>query len=306
MRKSESSKGSGRARDGEAPKEEKEIQEIIFDDPAFRSIIPSDSPQVRYRYPGMLGRILEMQDNNCPFYILQQEFNRYVEEQATAKAHKIAIVIAEQERQRYRPAPYYALSVKYSARDYWFLEEERKPKVEPPFEMNMMEALIGWKRWKLSGDRIISNNGPIVWIPDTPLKAICTTKRCEDAPIVHHGCGIYAVDKEEQTEKNYGPVLGQVFGWGKYVRGEKGWRSQYAYPMRFLLEPGQESFLDVLKLYHVPVFTKTNVVMSQDKLLAVYDLLQVYNPEEEGYYGYWNNGTTRDSGASTDSNASKD
>jgi hypothetical protein len=65
-------------------------------------------------------------------------------------------------------------------------------------------------------------------------------------------------------------VLGEVYGWGRYIRGDEGWRSQYQYPKAFHLPvDAAPEMLEGLKKYHVPIYVE------QPQLL--------YNPAEEGY-----------------------
>lgn len=64
-------------------------------------------------------------------------------------------------------------------------------------------------------------------------------------------------------------ILGEVFGWGRYVRGGIGWRSQFAYPKSFYLKSSQVNLIDHLRPYHVPIYVEQPVL--------------IYNPEEDGY-----------------------
>lgn len=63
--------------------------------------------------------------------------------------------------------------------------------------------------------------------------------------------------------------MGEVYGWGRYVRGEDGWRSQFSYPKAFHLRKDQSHRVDMLKQYKVPIYLDTP--------------LNVYDPQEEGY-----------------------
>jgi hypothetical protein len=179
---------------------------------------------------------------------------------------------------------------------------EHKPDSEP-FETNMMEALVGWRAWKLdlkkmalrSQNSFFDDDEKHLLRPGIPMVAYCgkaegnTLGRASvfdpagilPAPPVHNvpaefcSCGIYAKDTlDEVISATYKGIYGQVYGWGRYVRGDQGWRAQYAYPKRFYLTRNyareiSPDTLDFLRTYRVPIFVE------QPTLL--------YNPEEDGY-----------------------
>ena len=166
--------------------------------------------------------------------------------------------------------------------------------VEPPdpeFETNMVEALVGWKGWDLNDcGQLRSHSYQGEWLPDRPFEARCSSG-CKLIPREKHSCGIYGAT-EKTTAHHYGTVRGEVYGWGRYVRGTDGWRTQFAYPKAFHLEFGQEGLIEPLKAYHVPIY------VSQP--------LRIYNPEEDGYTTGGNDEDRRDeedgsSGAADDS-----
>lgn len=152
---------------------------------------------------------------------------------------------------------------------------------ESPFEVNMMECLVGWKGWKLNAKGFIqSPSYSMVWKPDEMAAATCGypgccslgDATCNELVSERHTCGIYATD-ERSGAQSYGVIRGQVYGWGRYIRGDKGWRAQYAYPKSFYLASDQGEFIEPLKKYHVPIY--------------IDEPLRVYDPEEEGYtHGY--------------------
>jgi hypothetical protein len=92
-------------------------------------------------------------------------------------------------------------------------------------------------------------------------------------PAEHHTCGIYSSDSKS-TAEDYGDVLGKVYGWGRYIRHEGGWRAAFAYPNCFFLREEQMNLVDVLKKYHVPIY--------------VSQTMRIYDPAEEGYDADWN------------------
>lgn len=146
-------------------------------------------------------------------------------------------------------------------------ELEARRKQPNPFEVNMMEALVGWKGWNLIAGRLSSPTYHGVWEPDQRFEAQCNNKCGE---IVHEecNCGIYAIDNAFEVN-GYGRIRGQVYGWGRYIRGEKGWRAQFAYPKSFHLLEEQGHLVDVLRIYHVPVYVQQPMLL--------------YSPEEDGY-----------------------
>jgi hypothetical protein len=172
-----------------------------------------------------------------------------------------------------------------------------QPKViEEEFEVNMMEALVGWKCWRfnqLSHAGKLITQGVTYWYSDTPVEAVCKSG-CRNAPDLHHTCGIYAADKSEVAFGYYAgkdQVQGQIYGWGRYVRHEGGWRAQFAYPKSFHLKDSQVELIESLKAYHVPIY------ISQPTL--------IYDPEDDGYANWraeenWNSRTDSESDASED------
>lgn len=172
-----------------------------------------------------------------------------------------------------------------------------------PFETNMMEALVGWRAWKLdlkkmalrSQNNFFADDENNLLRPGIPMVAKCGKTSGNSlgraslfdpagalpAPSVHAvpaefcTCGIYAKDTlDEVIENKYDGIYGQVYGWGRYVRGDQGWRAQYMYPKRFYLTRNfareiSPDTIDFLRTYHVPIYVE------QPTLL--------YNPEEDGY-----------------------
>lgn len=200
----------------------------------------------------------------------------------------------------------------------------REPKSEePPFEVNMMEALVGWKAWQVVGGRVVSALQGTQWVPCEPLVAKCECKPpinwfyygddkpvekvktplCDDTPQKNGSCGIYAAGEREEAEqytkesngwypwdytnKKQSAFIGEIYGWGRYVRGDSGWRSQFAYPKCFYLRPSQVEFIDTLRAFHVPIYIEQPV--------------QVYNPNEDGYNEYRQNEENWDIGAAANS-----
>jgi hypothetical protein len=184
------------------------------------------------------------------------------------------------------------------------LEQEEEAKKEPKFEVNMMEALMGWKAFCIEDLILRSASQKTEWLPDQPLVAKCTAdgdKGCQ-SPRATCTCGIYGGDRRASAEeylRHHGilgePVnntfLAMVAGWGKYVRHKGGWRAQYAYPQHFYLRQDQELFVPILRKFHVPISVETP--------------FQVYSPEEDGYE-HWTQEAYRNRGAAADSAAAEE
>ena len=204
--------------------------------------------------------------------------------QAQVERERIVYALPPPQISKIDLSAYMALQAKY-IQGAWD-PQPALPPPEPEFEVNMMECLVGWKGWNLapSDELLHSPSYQGTWHPDEPFKATCPSCGTPPAKVVvyeRHTCGIYATDGFSGA-KAYGTIRGQVYGWGRYVRGDKGWRSQFAYPKSFHLTSDQANFIEPLKKYHVPIF--------------IDEPLRVYDPEEEGY-GYGNTEENRDSGA---------
>jgi len=110
-----------------------------------------------------------------------------------------------------------------------------------------------WRTWyvvpadKTSGElRLRSFVHTDLWEQGEPFEAQCRLKtEPHDAPDDIHGCGVYAAREPKELDKYYrNPayssgswmeiwrVIGEVGLWGKIVPAEKGFRAQYAYPIR--------------------------------------------------------------------------
>lgn len=165
----------------------------------------------------------------------------------------------------------------YKFMNTWGYPKEKHNTVDEPMEVNLTETLNGFRSWVLVDGVLESlyahHKKRAKWLPMEPHVASCPDKRCVETPTSDHTCGIYATDKLEQVPKGNDngedTVVGLVHGWGRYVRGETGWRAQYAYPKEFRLRENQVDLIDVLKAYQVPIF--------------IQQPLKIYDPEEEGY-----------------------
>jgi hypothetical protein len=187
-------------------------------------------------------------------------------------------------------------------------EPEPPPPLEPEFEVNMVEALVGWKAWTIDKGHLFSVSvSSARWLPDQPLVAHCAVRHTypthpkhAECPIENCSCGIYGAATRESAEEYIDQAeefVGLVYGWGRYVRSDKGWRAQYAYPKAFYLSADQESLVAALKPFHVPIHIEQPVL--------------AYSPEEDGYEhrndeADWYSGACEVPVASEDSNDAKD
>lgn len=114
------------------------------------------------------------------------------------------------------------------------------------------EPVQAWRWWRLEG---LENRRPILasvfkeevtWPYLEPMVAECKGGSCNDGkPSPHAGgqCGIYAVNNglqfiEREINSAYGGVpscVGILNMWGRIVVGERGFKSQFAYPSRLFL-----------------------------------------------------------------------
>jgi len=151
------------------------------------------------------------------------------------------------------------------------LEKKPEPPIKETFEVNLTEPLVGWRTWRylapINNSRFhLSSIGVGIWRPLEAIKAIC--QQCEDIPNTFHTCGIYAVDKRENLPTLEG-IVGEVYGWGRYVRGSEGWRCQYAYPKAFYLNSTQAHLARYLREFRVPIYVDVPMLR--------------YDPREDGY-----------------------
>lgn len=180
------------------------------------------------------------------------------------------------------------------------VKRPKRPKVAKPkptivFEVNLTEALVGWKAWEVVDGFLTSTvRENVVWHPDQPLVAKCENRAHKGAaPHPHCGCGIYAADSYHNITEFEGPeaVAGEVLGWGRYIRGEFGWRAEYVYPSKLLINRDSMHLIPVLMKYHVPIYCWTPQ--------------RIYDPTEDGY-GHWKNEENWDFRTAPGSHAEED
>lgn len=150
-----------------------------------------------------------------------------------------------------------------------------QPPEEPKFEVDLVEPLVGWKSLIFNNELLESSYSYFEWQHLVPAIAKCND--CMDSgqhqpPAVHGTCGIYAVDKREDVPIDSGDdseVMCEVYGWGRYVRGDQGWRAGKAYLKAIYLRSNQWAMVEKLKAYGVPITLDIPT--------------PVYDPQEDGY-----------------------
>jgi hypothetical protein len=136
--------------------------------------------------------------------------------------------------------------------------------------------LVGYREWSIGPEpngrppRLRSLFHPTTWPHDRPFSAVClrpATWPDRSARPIHDGvpdescqCGIYAFRRPEFESLNgaTGPkVRGIVYGWGRYVLGTLGWRTQFA-RLIALLAPDEDPRLvdDLADRYEVQVIPR--------------------------------------------------
>jgi hypothetical protein len=176
------------------------------------------------------------------------------------------------------------------------------PKItQDEFEVNLVEPLMGWRAWWLDDEGMLRslNDTDFVWPREKRAEAGCERFAHRAPPVEKCTCGIYAVNTRQNLAEDFptyqeGMVTGIVYGWGRYVRGEKGFRCQYAYPRCFYLN-GMTSIVHAvhgLRQYRVPIYFDQPV--------------KLYTPQEDGYDGYWTNEADRNLGAYEESDTAEE
>lgn len=174
-------------------------------------------------------------------------------------------------------------------------DKEKKPRAKRSlFKTDLTEPLVGWKAWLVSEGYLV---GTVMsrarWEPDEPMTAKCIHNRCKASPNLGCACGIYAADTYRHICEFEGiaAVAGEVFGWGRYVLAERGWRAQYVYPVRFIISRDTMDLIPTLMKYHVPIYS--------------WQPVRIYDPREDGYE-HWKNEENWDFRTIAESDAHED
>ena len=176
-----------------------------------------------------------------------------------------------------------------------------------------IEPIVGWRCWTLNDAGQLESLAPFgdtLWLPGERKEAKCFhpvlsmlgaasgPERAEldpdlgDADFLgqHHppleicSCGIHAAKDLENLRIALisGPIVGEVYLWGKVIPGEDGYRAQYAYPksLRLVADHVVGPELGPLKAYcsDVGVMTRSEAWGPWPKRVLRYGRLLVTAP----------------------------
>jgi hypothetical protein len=117
-----------------------------------------------------------------------------------------------------------------------------------------IEPIVGRRCWGLAkiGGKFLLCSGfdQTIWPGHQPLAAQCA--RAHTPPGEGCGCGVYALAESErwpyyQFEGKGYAVWGEVLLWGTVVKGDKGYRAQFAYPKNLYLAHKDYRFVAPLR-----------------------------------------------------------
>jgi hypothetical protein len=127
---------------------------------------------------------------------------------------------------------------------------------------------LGYRAWLVKDGALWSTGaGKQRWGPGQPLAAVCVAKQVVTpdprgfkldvhfrsshegipAPWRPCSCGVYAIRRREDLERvaGAGTIVGQVALWGHVIEHQRGYRAQYAYPVR-LWAPAREGIVGTM------------------------------------------------------------
>lgn len=151
------------------------------------------------------------------------------------------------------------------------MTERRSDPTAPVQIPDGASPLIGYREWSLRGmgdarPELFSLFHPTAWPTDRPLTAICLRPMTwpyragpphRDVPDDGCECGIYAYLSPdfETLHGARGPkARGIVAGWGRYVLGTNGWRSEHARLVALLEHADHPAVLERLAArFRVPI-----------------------------------------------------
>jgi hypothetical protein len=139
-----------------------------------------------------------------------------------------------------------------------------------------IEPLVGYREWHawtgVDGKPILlSLYRPSIWPYAEPMSAKCLKNDLGlwmREPVGEHRspdpacqCGVYAHRHPQfepcSTATPHRYVSGVVIGWGRYILGTKGWRTEVARPVALLASPGTDAWVEqAADLYRVDVIRK--------------------------------------------------
>ena len=166
-----------------------------------------------------------------------------------------------------------------------------------------VEPLVAWRYWRVDHKtgwlRSLARDRT-EWIPHTPFTARCRYERLDhtdarwrlvdgslwkphESPGERCRCGIYGARdlRALRSHPLFGfrvMVAGEVLLWGKVIRGELGYRAQYAYPKSLCVvlrsAKRRAQAVDALSAYGVPVEAMHYEDFSFSPTIAVVDALK--------------------------------
>ncbi len=136
-------------------------------------------------------------------------------------------------------------------------------------------VIEAWRGWRVDIERVMCDPRSLsvtyrlksvsfndMWPAKRPMES-------EDGRTVEskvaHGSGIYTLKEPEYALFHAGlphGVLGRVAIWGDIIEHEKGYRSQYAYPIKLIEFPGQD-WAALGKEYGVPVIQPSYELLAE-------------------------------------------
>jgi hypothetical protein len=154
-----------------------------------------------------------------------------------------------------------------------------------------VEPIVGWRMFLLHSFqrrggvaelRLASLTGRENWPPRERMTATCSVGRgygepppAHEAPWPGCGCGLWTTRERaaalHEGKEAGGSVLAEVAQWGRVLEFERGWRAQYAYPLRLIVHnpasadrdrrraggpPTAELVAELERVYGVPVRTE--------------------------------------------------
>lgn len=139
--------------------------------------------------------------------------------------------------------------------------EQKKPKMvkQKHIMPDYTSTLVGWRGWKVNGDRLHALGTSEFWTAKKAVRAKCSSgsPKGHPSPSKDCTCGYWSFHSIELLTEALQPyigsaiVLGTVDLWGRVIECENGYRSEYAYPKElWLLGEGLE-FLSYT--YGVPI-----------------------------------------------------
>jgi hypothetical protein len=125
-----------------------------------------------------------------------------------------------------------------------------------------IEPLVGYREWHawtdLEGKPVLmSLYRSAVWPRREPMRAACLKNDLglwvkqsigeHQAPCEDCQCGLYAYRSPDfepcAQSSDHRYVSGIVLGWGRYILGTNGWRTEYARPAAMMSAPGLERWI---------------------------------------------------------------